>query len=97
MTNGSFGDHLLGSVQTCSLDWNARYNIGLGAAEGLCYLHYDCKLNNILLDEVLQAHVRDSGLVKLIDFPCSKSMSTVAGSNGYCSCFRIRKEETEYC
>ncbi|KAJ6966791.1 hypothetical protein NC652_004372 [Populus alba x Populus x berolinensis] len=33
MPNGSLGDHLLGSVQTCSLDWNARYNIGLGAAE----------------------------------------------------------------
>lgn len=92
MPNGSLGEQLHGSVRTCSLDWNARYKIGLGAAEGLCYLHYDCKpriihrdikSNNILLDELLQAHVGDFGLAKLIDFPHSKSMSAVAGSYGY--------------
>ncbi|XP_028099158.1 leucine-rich repeat receptor-like serine/threonine-protein kinase At1g17230 isoform X2 [Camellia sinensis] len=92
MANGSLGEQLHGDEQTCLLDWNARYKIALGAAEGLCYLHYDCKpqiihrdikSNNILLDEMFEAHVGDFGLAKLIDFPCSKSMSAVAGSYGY--------------
>ena len=66
--------------------------IALGAAEGLAYLHHDCKpkiihrdikSNNILLDENFEAHVGDFGLAKVIDMPQSKSMSAVAGSYGY--------------
>ena len=92
MENGSLGEQLHSSVTTCALDWGSRYKVALGAAEGLCYLHYDCKpqiihrdikSNNILLDEVFQAHVGDFGLAKLIDFSYSKSMSAVAGSYGY--------------
>ncbi|ESW21243.1 hypothetical protein PHAVU_005G054300 [Phaseolus vulgaris] len=92
MENGSLGEQLHSSAITCALDWSSRYKIALGAAEGLCYLHYDCKpqiihrdikSNNILLDEVFQAHVGDFGLAKLIDFSFSKSMSAVAGSYGY--------------
>ncbi|KAH9723783.1 Leucine-rich repeat receptor-like serine/threonine-protein kinase [Citrus sinensis] len=92
MENGSLGEQLHGNKQTCLLDWDARYRIALGAAEGLCYLHYDCrphiihrdiKSNNILLDEEFQAHVGDFGLAKLIDLPYSKSMSAIAGSYGY--------------
>jgi len=91
MANGSLGERLHSSEQVCLLDWNDRYKIALGAAEGLCYLHYDCKpqiihrdikSNNILLDELLEAHVGYFGLAKLID-SFSKSMSAVAGSYGY--------------
>jgi len=66
--------------------------IALGAAEGLSYLHHDCKpriihrdikSNNILLDENFEAHVGDFGLAKVIDMPYSKSMSAIAGSYGY--------------
>lgn len=92
MGNGSLGEVLHGNKTTSLLNWNSRYKIALGAAEGLCYLHHDCKphiihrdikSNNILLDELLEAHVGDFGLAKLIDFPYSKSMSAVAGSYGY--------------
>ncbi|RXH71338.1 hypothetical protein DVH24_018693 [Malus domestica] len=73
-------------------DWPTRFLIALGAAEGLAYLHHDCKprvvhhdikSNNILLDENFEAHVGDFGLAKVIDMRHSKSMSAVAGSYGY--------------
>ncbi|ONK70911.1 uncharacterized protein A4U43_C04F2790 [Asparagus officinalis] len=90
MSRGSLGELLHGEAS--SLDWNTRYMIALGAAEGLSYLHHDCKphiihrdikSNNILLDEKFEAHVGDFGLAKVIDMSYSKSMSAVAGSYGY--------------
>ena len=48
------------------LDWRIRYNIALGTAEGLCYLHEVCqrriihrdiKASNILLSEDFQPQV----------------------------------------
>lgn len=64
------GDHQL------KLDWSTRYNICLGTAKGLCYLHEestlkiihrDIKPSNILLDERLQPKISDFGLAKLSD------------------------------
>ncbi|MQL71035.1 hypothetical protein Taro_003352 [Colocasia esculenta] len=92
MANGSLGELLHKSKETCLLDWDARYRIALGSAEGLRYLHCDCKpqivhrdikSNNILMDESLEAHVGDFGLAKLVDSSFSKTMSAVAGSYGY--------------
>ncbi|OIW18134.1 hypothetical protein TanjilG_07759 [Lupinus angustifolius] len=90
MGNGSLGELLHGSAN--NLEWPIWFMIGLGAAEGLSYLHHDfkpkiidrdIKSNNILLDENNEAHVGDFGLAKVIDMPQSKSMSAVAGSYGY--------------
>uniref|UniRef100_A0A0A9FL48 non-specific serine/threonine protein kinase n=1 Tax=Arundo donax TaxID=35708 RepID=A0A0A9FL48_ARUDO len=92
MANGSLGELLHGSKDAYLLDWDTRYRIALGAAEGLRYLHSDCKpqvihrdikSNNILLDEMMEAHVGDFGLAKLIDISNSRTMSAVAGSYGY--------------
>ncbi|KAH7433242.1 hypothetical protein KP509_07G061200 [Ceratopteris richardii] len=106
MPMGSLGEHLHGkggsgeSVNNAdadsptiqSLDWDTRYRIALGSAEGLAYLHHDCKpsiihrdikCNNILLDNKMKAHVGDFGLAKIMDVPFSISMSAVAGSYGY--------------
>ncbi|KAG6501797.1 hypothetical protein ZIOFF_041681 [Zingiber officinale] len=91
MARGSLGELLHGEFSS-TLDWETRYMIALGAAEGLSYLHHGCKpciihrdikSNNILLNENFEAHVGDFGLAKVIDMPQSKSMSAVAGSYGY--------------
>lgn len=91
MSRGSLGE-LLHNGSSCELNWPTRFTIALGAAQGLAYLHHDCKpriihrdikSNNILLDENAEAHVGDFGLAKVIDMPQSKSMSAVAGSYGY--------------
>ncbi|KAI3923477.1 hypothetical protein MKW92_043965 [Papaver armeniacum] len=90
MPRGSLGELLHGD--SCNLDWQKRFLIALGAAQGLSYLHHDCKprivhrdikSNNILLNDKFEAHVGDFGLAKVIDMPHSKSMSAVAGSYGY--------------
>ncbi|KAK9293099.1 hypothetical protein L1049_021084 [Liquidambar formosana] len=90
MARGSLGELLHGD--SCCLDWQTRFMVALGAAQGLSYLHHDCKprivhrdikSNNILLDYNFEAHVGDFGLAKVIDMPQSKSMSAVAGSYGY--------------
>ncbi|KAJ1409321.1 Serine/threonine-protein kinase, active site [Sesbania bispinosa] len=90
MAKGSLGELLHGA--SSSLDWYSRFRIALGTAEGLSYLHHDCKPriihrdikpNNILIDHEFEAHVGDFGLAKLIDMSRSKSVSAVVGSYGY--------------
>eukprot|EP00253_Pinus_taeda_P006437 PITA_06437 len=74
------------------LDWHKRYNIILGVARGLLYLHQDSvlrivhrdiKASNILLDEKLNPKIADFGLAK--HFPDNEShVSTrLAGTFGY--------------
>ncbi|RLN32821.1 receptor-like protein kinase HSL1 [Panicum miliaceum] len=90
MPNGSLGD-ILHSAKRSILDWPMRYKIAISAAEGLSYLHHDCKppivhrdvkSNNILLDAEYGAKVADFGVAKTIgDGPAT--MSIIAGSCGY--------------
>lgn len=89
MPNGSLADALHARNHLLA-DWVIRYNIAVGIAQGLCYLHHDCfplvvhrdvKSNNILLDSNLDVRVADFGLAKLIEK--NESMSMVAGSYGY--------------
>ncbi|XP_057827828.1 MDIS1-interacting receptor like kinase 1 [Cryptomeria japonica] len=92
MPNGNLADALHGKAARNNLlaDWVSRYNIAVGVAQGLCYLHHDCfpivihrdvKSNNILLDCNLDARVADFGLAKFIQK--NETMSMVAGSYGY--------------
>ncbi|KAK1288074.1 Receptor-like protein kinase 2 [Acorus calamus] len=89
MINGSL-DGLLHEKKVC-LDWDQRYKIVLGAAQGLAYLHHDCvprivhrdiKANNILVGGQFEAYLADFGLArKLVGAPAD--LSTIAGSYGY--------------
>ena len=72
-----------------SLNWKQRYDIILGTARGLTYLHEefhvsiihrDIKSGNILLDEQLQPKISDFGLVKLLPGDKSHIRTRVAGT-----------------
>ncbi|KAK9923128.1 hypothetical protein M0R45_031561 [Rubus argutus] len=74
------------------LDWNTRFNIALGTAKGLAYLHEECdekivhcdiKPENVLLDDNFNAKVSDFGLAKLMNRDQSLVHTTVRGTRGY--------------
>ncbi|KAI7983718.1 MDIS1-interacting receptor like kinase 1 [Camellia lanceoleosa] len=92
MQNGSLGETLHGKQGGRLLvDWVSRYNIAVGVAQGLAYLHHDChppvihrdvKSNNILLDANLEARIADFGLARMM-LKKNETVSMVAGSYGY--------------
>lgn len=74
------------------LDWQKRYNIILGIARGLLYLHQDSllriihrdiKASNILLDEKLNPKIADFGLAKHFPDDQSHVSTRLAGTFGY--------------
>ncbi|KAL9238040.1 hypothetical protein vseg_012519 [Gypsophila vaccaria] len=92
MPNGSLWDRLHMNKKL-GLDWQNRYEIALGAAKGLEYLHHgyerpmihrDVKSSNILLDEFLKPRIADFGLAKIIQPNLDQdSTHVVAGTHGY--------------
>ncbi|VVA37661.1 PREDICTED: G-type lectin S-receptor [Prunus dulcis] len=91
MPNGSL-QSLLFQKNPIILDWKARYNIAIGTARGLAYLHEDCreriihcdiKPENILLDAEYSPKLGDFGLAKLIGRQNSRVLTTMRGTVGY--------------
>lgn len=92
LPNGSLWDrlHMCGATE---LDWDSRYEIALGAAKGLEYLHHGCerpvihrdvKSSNILLDESLKPRIADFGLAKIVQADNTRdSTQVIAGTHGY--------------
>ncbi|XP_020212463.1 receptor-like protein kinase 7 [Cajanus cajan] len=93
LPNGSLWDRLHTS-RKMELDWETRYEIAVGAAKGLEYLHHGCerpvihrdvKSSNILLDEFLKPRIADFGLAKVVQSNVGKDSSShvIAGTHGY--------------
>ncbi|XP_030947101.1 receptor-like protein kinase 7 [Quercus lobata] len=92
LPNGSLWDRLHSS-QKMELDWDTRYEIAVGAARGLEYLHHGCekpvihrdvKSSNILLDESMKPKIADFGLAKTLQANGGRdSTHVIAGTHGY--------------
>ncbi|KAF5477367.1 hypothetical protein F2P56_004015 [Juglans regia] len=85
-------DQALFGKRSLSLDWPTRFNICMGIARGLAYLHEesrlrivhrDVKASNILLDSDFIPKISDFGLAKLYDDKKSHISTRVAGTIGY--------------
>ncbi|KAL2543831.1 putative LRR receptor-like serine/threonine-protein kinase [Forsythia ovata] len=100
VSNGNLYDNLHGvnypgtstGVGNPELNWSRRFQIALGTARALAYLHHDCKprvlhLNvkstNILLDENYNAKLSDFGLGKLLPVLDNYGLTKIHNAVGY--------------
>eukprot|EP01018_Ginkgo_biloba_P039178 Gb_38844 [translate_table: standard] len=92
MSNGSLDQWLFNESKKRFLTWPIRFNIILGTARGLTYLHQECrykiihldvKPQNILLDENFVAKVSDFGMATLMNRKESRVVTTMRGTPGY--------------
>ncbi|XP_048545679.1 L-type lectin-domain containing receptor kinase IX.1-like [Triticum urartu] len=103
--NGSLDGYLYSKQDV--LTWQVRYQIILGLASAVLYLHQewdqcvvhgDIKPSNIMLDESFNTKLGDFGLSRLIDHGMSlQTMSGMAGTPGYLDpeCVITGKASTE--
>jgi hypothetical protein len=91
MSNGSLDAHLFQS-NAALLNWNTRYQIVLGVARGLSYLHQSCreciihcdiKPQNILLDGSFVPKIADFGMAAFVGRDFSRVLTTFRGTAGY--------------
>ncbi|EYU43089.1 hypothetical protein MIMGU_mgv1a002648mg [Erythranthe guttata] len=95
MPNRSLDAFIFDQNNCLLLDWNQRFNIILGIARGLLYLHQDSRLriihrdmktSNILLDEDMNPKISDFGLAKIVEGKETEaSTNRVVGTYGYMS------------
>ncbi|XXG70310.1 hypothetical protein AAC387_Pa06g3098 [Persea americana] len=91
MPNNSLDSQLFHkNAQT--IDWKIRYQIALGIARGLAYLHencrdciihYDIKPENLLLDAAFCPKLADFGMAKLTGREFSRVLTSMRGTIGY--------------
>ncbi|OMO88414.1 hypothetical protein CCACVL1_08404 [Corchorus capsularis] len=89
MPNGSLDRSIFSAEQCTALTWKNTYEIALGVARGIEYLHegcnmqilhFDIKPHNILLDDNLVPKISDFGLAKL--YALDKSIVPLTAARG---------------
>ncbi|RDY10848.1 G-type lectin S-receptor-like serine/threonine-protein kinase LECRK3, partial [Mucuna pruriens] len=89
MSNGTLASFIFTPLKS---NWDQRFNIALGIARGLIYLHEECctqiihcdiKPQNILLDDQYNARISDFGLAKLLLINQSHTETEIRGTKGY--------------
>ncbi|KAG7952435.1 hypothetical protein I3843_12G058600 [Carya illinoinensis] len=89
MPNGSLNKHIFPQEGSILLSYKRMYDIALGVARGIEYLHqgcdmqilhFDIKLHNILLDENFTPKIFDFGLAKL--YPAEDSIVSLTAARG---------------
>ncbi|XP_031116043.1 PR5-like receptor kinase isoform X2 [Ipomoea triloba] len=89
MSNGSLDKYINQGANASLLNWQRKFEIAMGVARGIDYLHrgcdiqilhFDIKPHNILLDENFIPKISDFGLAKL--FPTDKSIVTLTAARG---------------
>uniref|UniRef100_A0A0E0KXZ9 Cysteine-rich receptor-like protein kinase 2 n=1 Tax=Oryza punctata TaxID=4537 RepID=A0A0E0KXZ9_ORYPU len=92
LCNTSLDHYLFDAFKKTALDWERRFEIILGTAEGLSYLHNaseiriihrDIKASNILLDERFRPKIADFGLARNFMEDQSHLSTGLAGTFGY--------------
>jgi serine/threonine protein kinase len=87
--NGSLNKYIFLPEVSTLLSYDKMYDIALGVASGIEYLHQECdmqilhfdiKLHNILLDENFTPKVSDFGLAKL--YPINDSIVSLTAARG---------------
>ncbi|KAF9622831.1 hypothetical protein IFM89_034066 [Coptis chinensis] len=81
-----------GRKEKCGLSWELRFNLAIGVAEAINYLHKECsravihrdiKSSNILLSDEFEPRISDFGLAIWASTSSSEAHSDVVGTFGY--------------
>ncbi|XP_076938574.1 cysteine-rich receptor-like protein kinase 2 [Bidens hawaiensis] len=92
LPNMSLDRFIFDATKGKALNWEKRFEIIIGTAEGLVYLHEnnkcriihrDIKASNILLDLRLRAKIADFGLARSFQDDKSHISTAIAGTLGY--------------
>ncbi|KAL2344360.1 hypothetical protein Fmac_005645 [Flemingia macrophylla] len=92
LSNKSLDRFIFDKNKGKELNWDRRYHIIIGTAEGLVYLHEnsniriihrDIKASNILLDAKFRAKIADFGLARSFQEDKSHISTAIAGTLGY--------------
>ncbi|XP_047309490.1 G-type lectin S-receptor-like serine/threonine-protein kinase At4g27290 [Impatiens glandulifera] len=95
MPNGSLNSFIFSQTKGKSLEWRRRFDIIVGVARGLLYLHRDSRLriihrdlkaSNILLDIDMNPRISDFGIAREFGGDQSEeNTKTIIGTYGYMS------------